>query len=290
MKFSFVFATDFHGCEIHYNRLFKFIKDNAIQYLVFGGDICPGGFSREQLKLWSKVQQEFLNKILLKRIEDISKSIPSFMCFIIMGNDDLRVNLHVLENIEWRRHLKIIHGQSARIEDWQILGYSFVPPTPFLLKDWEKYENHIKIIEPIAVPPEQGFYSTKIRGKSTIEEDLNALRKIITSKKTIFVSHCPPYKTSLDHSRMDQYKYEGLTMDKHLGSVAIRKFIEDVQPQITLHGHIHESESISGSFSDRIDRCICINGAFKFDNTDSTKIILFELDNKIIFKKILLTG
>jgi Icc-related predicted phosphoesterase len=289
MKISLVFATDFHGHEIHYHRLFKYIKENSIQYLVFGGDLCPGGFSRDQLQLWSKIQHEFLSKILLKNIEDISKRIPSFICFIIMGNDDLRVNLDVLKNIEWRRHLKIIHGQSASIQDWQILGYSFVPPTPFLLKDWEKYENSIKIIEPIAIPPEQGFYSTQFRESTTIEEDLNALKKKISSKRTIFVSHCPPYKTLLDQSRMDQYRYEGLKMDKHLGSVAIRKFIEEIKPQITLHGHIHESETFSGSYADYINRCICINGAFEVDKTDSTKIILIELDNKILFKKVLLS-
>jgi Icc-related predicted phosphoesterase len=39
-----------------------------------------------------------------------------------------------------------------------------------------------------------------------------------------------------------------------VGSLAIRKFIESRQPLITLHGHIHESPTLTGSWRDRIGR------------------------------------
>ena len=50
-------------------------------------------------------------------------------------------------------------------------------------------------------------------------------------------------------------------LDVHVGSVAIRRFIEECQPLLTLHGHIHESVRITGAFLDRIGRTVCLTGA-----------------------------
>lgn len=49
---------------------------------------------------------------------------------------------------------------------------------------------------------------------------------------TILVSHAPPYGTNTDT----------LLNGKHVGSKAIRRFIESRQPDICLSGHIHEAK------------------------------------------------
>lgn len=41
-------------------------------------------------------------------------------------------------------------------------------------------------------------------------------------------------------------------LDVHVGSIAVRRLIENRQPLITLHGHIHESARLTGSWKDRI--------------------------------------
>jgi len=64
------------------------------------------------------------------------------------------------------------------------------------------------------------------------------------NKLLILVSHQPPYGTRCDVT------FNGL----HVGSIAIRNFIEEVQPFICLTGHIHESRGI-----DRIGKTIVIN-------------------------------
>jgi Icc-related predicted phosphoesterase len=46
---------------------------------------------------------------------------------------------------------------------------------------------------------------------------------------------------------------------EHIGSRAIRRWIERHQPLLTLHGHIHESPKQSGSFFDRIGSTVVIN-------------------------------
>ena len=40
------------------------------------------------------------------------------------------------------------------------------------------------------------------------------------------------------------------------GSIAIERFIEDRQPLLTLHGHVHESARLTGSWQEKIGRHI----------------------------------
>jgi Icc-related predicted phosphoesterase len=60
----------------------------------------------------------------------------------------------------------------------------------------------------------------------------------------IMVSHTPPYNTALDI----------VGGGVHVGSTAVRKFIEKYQPQLCLTGHIHEAVG-----EDRIGSTIIVN-------------------------------
>lgn len=286
MAFRFVFATDLHGVEIHYQRLFRFIQSQNVESLILGGDLCPNGHVFNNFGQVQLSQQDFLNGFFFDNLRSLRNNISAFQCFVIMGNDDLRANFSLLGEAEDKGILNVIHKKAKQINGWQILGYSFIPPTPFLIKDWEKYENSNRIIEPVAIPPGDGYRSAEIFEESTIEDDLLLLQDSVQAQKTIFVSHCPPYKTNLDHSTKDKYYYEGLKLDKHLGSIAIRNFIEAAQPVLSLHGHIHESTSVSGKCFDYLNDCLCLNGAFEIENTDRTEILLVETGKKISFEKI----
>jgi Icc-related predicted phosphoesterase len=72
----------------------------------------------------------------------------------------------------------------------------------------------------------------------TEEEFGDALAKLAKNLKKgaplVFVSHQPPRDTLCDLAR------GGL----HVGSVAIRRFIEEVQPLVCFSGHIHEASGI----------------------------------------------
>lgn len=50
----------------------------------------------------------------------------------------------------------------------------------------------------------------------------------------IMVSHAPPFKTATDR----------IAMGDHVGSRAVREFIEKKQPDVCLTGHIHEARSV----------------------------------------------
>ncbi len=84
--------------------------------------------------------------------------------------------------------------------------------------------------------------------------------------KYVLVTHAPPFKTKLD--RM----FIGL----HVGSKAIRRFIESFQPDFAVCGHIHEARG-----TDNIGKTLIINpGPFPkhyamLDLRDQTKYELF---------------
>jgi Icc-related predicted phosphoesterase len=147
---------------------------------------------------------------------------------------------------------------------YAVYGYACVPPTPFLLKDWERYDVS-RFVDPGAVPPEEGRYSVAVpeeeRGFPTIQEDLIQLAGADPMERAIFLFHSPPYQTRLDRAALDGRQVDGAPMDVHVGSIAIRRFIEDRQPLITLHGHVHESARLTGGWQEKIGRTHCFSAA-----------------------------
>jgi len=69
---------------------------------------------------------------------------------------------------------------------------------------------------------------------------MRALAKKTNPRKTMFVIHAPPWNTELDKAYPD---------DTHMGSKAVKEFIEREQPLLILHGHAHESFELSGKLN-----------------------------------------
>jgi len=60
---------------------------------------------------------------------------------------------------------------------------------------------------------------------------------------------------------LDGQTVDHAPVDVHVGSIAVRRFIEARQPLLTLHGHIHESARLTGAWQDRIGRTVCLSAA-----------------------------
>ncbi len=147
---------------------------------------------------------------------------------------------------------------------YSIFGYSCVPPTPFTLKDWERYDVS-RFVDPGSIPPEDGRFSVALpeneSGFPTIQEDLEKLAGQDVLTRAIFLFHSPPYQTHLDRAALDGRMVDSAPLDVHVGSIAIRRFIEARQPLVTLHGHVHESARLTGSWQERIGRTFCFSAA-----------------------------
>jgi uncharacterized protein len=77
--------------------------------------------------------------------------------------------------------------------------------------------------------------------------------------RAIFNIHVPPYESSLDtaYEVDEELRYVtkgGRPHEIPTGSLAVRQIIEETQPLLSLHGHIHESKGVT-----RIGRTVAIN-------------------------------
>ncbi len=103
-----------------------------------------------------------------------------------------------------------------------------------------------------------------------VEEEV--LEKLLASlvsqvkdwKHAIVLTHCPPYDTKLDKAPKLDEKFNvvysgGYPVMIPVGSTSVRKLIEEYQPLLGLHGHIHEGKGI-----DHIGRTTLINSGSEY--------------------------
>jgi uncharacterized protein len=257
------FATDFHGRIEQYEKLFATLAADRPDAVFLGGDLLPRASYYTLNKLG---RDDFILNYLLPRFEQLRQSLGGSYpaVFLILGNDDPRIDELSVLDAEGRRMWQYVHGRKTMFGNFQVYGYGCVPPTPFLLKDWERYDVS-RYIDAGSISPEEGRRTVPADPDEvkwgTIERDLAALVKDDPLEHAIFLLHSPPYDTPLDRAALDDKQYEHAPLDIHIGSIAVRRFIEKRQPLLTLHGHVHESTRLTGEWKIKIGRTICINGA-----------------------------
>lgn len=82
--------------------------------------------------------------------------------------------------------------------------------------------------------------------KTPFEMGEDGFRKILSefkgSKNLILLSHSPPFNTTLDLTHSGE----------HIGSMELRKFIEEESPLLCLCGHVHERAGLSERIGDTL--------------------------------------
>jgi Icc-related predicted phosphoesterase len=250
-----VFVADLHGRRVKYEKLFALVSRELPAGVFLGGDLFPHEFA--SLDGAEGKHSDFLVDVLiagLRRVrEKLSAAYPRV--FVILGNDDLKVEESVMREAEGEGLWEYMHMKRTDWEGRTVYGYANVPPTPFRLKDWERYDVS-RFVDPGCMAPEEGWHSTTVNKREiqmgTIQKDLEALTGEEELGKSVFLFHSPPYQTLLDRADLDGRMVDHVPVDVHVGSIAIRRFIEKRQPLLTLHGHVHESARITGSWRDKI--------------------------------------
>jgi len=266
---NLLFASDIHGSEKRYKKLFNVIEKKNPDAVLLGGDLLP-----HALKEYS--MQEFIETHIFEKIKAVKKKTDTEF-YVIFGNDDPRIYEKTFIETSENGLIHYIHKKTEELGDFFISGYSYVPPTPFQLKDWERYDVS-RFVDVGAIPPESGIHTIdppeEIR-HHTIKDDLEELEKSSDPKKTIFLFHAPPYKTFLDRAALDGHFVDYAPLDVHIGSIAILRFIEKYQPFMTLHGHVHESTQLTGSWQQKIGSTFCMNAAH-----DGPELSVITIDTK----------
>jgi uncharacterized protein len=172
----------------------------------------------DELRLWVKLADERL-------------AGTDTRAYVIPGNDDPWAIDEVLESgtsvVACDERIEMV-GTHEMVS----LGYSNRTPwkTPRELDDEEIYARLSRLVEQLENP-----------------------------ERAIFNIHVPPWESSLDTAfEVDQdLRYVtkgGRPHEVATGSQAVRQIIEETQPVLSLHGHIHESKGVT-----RIGKTVAIN-------------------------------
>lgn len=259
-----LFATDLHGRPDRYDKLLAAIEERVPDALFVGGDLTP--FPLAKVDPDHLLPPDFVRDYLIVRFDELRLRMKDRYprVFAILGNDDLRAIEPDMEAGQERGVWEYIHERHARLGAFDVYGYACVPPTPFLLKDWERYDVS-RYVPPGSVSPETGRRSVEIDEHEirygTIQRDLDTLFGDSSLANAVVLFHTPPNDTMLDRIGNDGKKVEHVPLDLHVGSFAVRRAIEKRQPLVTLHGHIHESARLTGAWRDRIGRTEMLGAA-----------------------------
>lgn len=157
--------------------------------------------------------------------------------YVIAGNDD---PWYVDEALQGGDRLRFCDDRVVALGEHELLSLSYANPTP-----WSSPREL----------PEDELYARLRALADQLERPATA----------IFNLHVPPYDSGLDRaiaidSELRVKVEAGGTTDAPVGSTAVRQLIEEVQPLLALHGHIHESRGAT-----RIGRTVAINSGSEYN-------------------------
>jgi Icc-related predicted phosphoesterase len=276
---SCFFASDLHGRVERYRKLFRALEEEAPAALLLGGDLFPSGLAPWQGP--EEAKGDFLHGFLFPELRRLRQEMGSRYPRIltILGNDDPRSEEVEIRKGEEEGLLTYVHDREEELGRFRVFGYAFVPPTPFLLKDWERYDVS-RYVPPGSVSPEEGSRTVEVNSTwvryGTIKEDLEALTEESDLTDSVFLFHTPPHETRLDRAALDGKSVDHVPLDVHVGSIAVRRFIQARQPRLTLHGHIHESARLTGSWRDTLGETPMFSAAH---DGPELALVRFDLEN-----------
>lgn len=254
------FAADLHGHERRYQRLVEAVTAERPAAIFLGGDLLPHAGARRVG--CGHFIDDYLEPLFLDLRARLGVAAPRV--FLIFGNDDPRCDEPALVAGERAGAWTYLHEKHVIWEGFDVYGYAFVPPSPFLLKDWERYDVS-RHVDPGAVSPEEGQRTVDVpvheARYATIQRDLDALTRAADMTRAVLLFHAPPHDTVLDRAALDDRMFDHVPLDPHVGSIAVRRFIEARQPLLTLHGHIHESARLTGAWQQRLGRTLSVSAA-----------------------------
>jgi len=261
-------TSDLHGREILYGQLEQLLRLERPDLLVLAGDLFPDGGETDP----PGEQVEYVDGKFVPRVMGWRTAYAGLIIACLVGNHDWASTEETL-----RRHAeagRIVLLGPDRV--WQhgrfrFIGYSCTPPTPHYVKDFERLDGRDDELPQAGgliwdADLQRGRMSdarAHFGARASLAEELSRIGDV--PPPWIFVCHTPPYGSALDC----------VMTGEHVGSRAVRRFIEQHQPWLALHGHVHEAPRISGRYTEHIGGTLCINPG---QSRELLHAVLFEAE------------
>jgi len=278
-------AADFHGSNAAFRKFLAAAKQNAAQHAVVTGDltgkaIVPLIRTNGRVEGWlfgNRVVAETEAELeqLRRRIGDVG--MYDHVCDV----EDARA----LEQDPGRLQALFVEKMNARLKGWLEFAGEYLAPLRIPL--WVIPGNDDdRSVDPILDAAEYArnvdhevveldeHHELVSMGDTSMtpwecprdypeEHMVGAVKDLFERVRNpggaIVNLHCPPRDTKIDQapSLDDDLRIEfegGQVIMTSAGSAAIRRGLEELQPLLSLHGHIHEARGVH-----RIGRTLCLN-------------------------------
>lgn len=212
------------------------------------------------------LEEEEVKQAFIKAVEDstkineifgvLSKTIP---LYAVLGNSDTVPTVIApkvgMETVDFGKYMSIIHNKVVKIKDYYLVGYN----------------GRAQYLDEATIEAPDLYFNEK-----KAASDLHELFKQVDPKKTIFVTHAPPYGV-LDQVKESWRPYGIATYgekakDGHIGSDAIKEIVDAYKPLVNTFGHVHETFGV-----EKRGETVFINGG-ALGETGETEEVIVEGD------------
>ena len=217
--------------------------------VINGGDLLP-----KEGNLFA--QDKFITGYLDRHFAQFDAAGIYYLSYL--GNDDISIFDDLFEATCGKYEFVVNLAQRKfAVGAFEFIGMNWVVDYPFRLKDRCRMDTRDYVFQ------EQygsGLLSTPDGWKEiddwfayaktilTIEDELKQLVRPNDMERSVYVIHMPPARLGLDKCGHGP----------EVGSKALYNFLQENQPRLSLHGHIHESPETSGVWWTRLGSTVCI--------------------------------
>jgi len=255
-------TNDPHQYSFHHKwkDLVAEVADIKPDIVAIAGDLMPKHDILQQAK-YIKDVVKYVNKI-----KDHGSEVV-----LILGNDD---NHNLEDEFKEKDSIGVwhyVHEKVKNVKGIDFCGLSYVSDYPFLYKGWCRAEfqgfpkkSPVQLGNPVTVDKNNKIvdiddYDSYLKSYKSIYDSLIDLSQdVLNVNKSIWLIHMPPIMANL--ANVSIKKHHALEKElEDVGSRAVRLFIEEKQPLITIHGHIHENFDLTnGIWNCKIDKTLAI--------------------------------
>lgn len=191
----------------------------------------------QELRASEEGQERLFDTLTRQRLEEwVEYARPRLegqgvKCFAAPGNDDA---FYVDEVLAGSGVIELLEGRVIRVDGLEMLTTGWSNETPWKTeRECTEEELKARILEMVG--------------------------QVDEPEKAVFNVHVPPHKTALDQcpeldEELRPVHSGGNPVMTSAGSTAVRELIEEYQPLLGLHGHIHEGRGVA-----RLGRTVCVN-------------------------------